>query len=96
LELVPAVGVDVLDAEWELPNHVVQKVDRASLGMFSIDFQSPDTCCIIDRRVLVALDPSVRFVSEKQKLDIKLNLMTRDRFFVALEGAGRSFGRASR
>ena len=53
-----------------------------ALGVALIDFESPDTGCIVDGRVLVSLDGLVVFVLESQKLNIDLNVMTKNLLLV--------------
>lgn len=86
LELVTIVGMNILDAKRNLADYVVEKVDRAGLGMGPVDFQSPNAGGVVDGRVLVALDSTTARVREYRELDVDLYLMTWYRLLVAFKG----------
>lgn len=54
LELMPIVGSDFFDAEWELFDDVIDKVDRVGLCVLVIDLERPDTRSIVDGGILEA------------------------------------------
>jgi hypothetical protein len=70
-------------------NHVVDEADGIFLGMPGINLQGPDAGCIIDCSVLVTLQLMTSFIDKSQKLNINLNVMTRDLFLIAFV-CGRS------
>ena len=54
--------------------------------MLGIDSQCSDAGCIIDCSVLVTLQLMAAFIDKSQKLNVNLDVMTRDLFLVAFEG----------
>ena len=66
LELVAIVRPDFLDAERELFDDVVNKVDGAGLGVFLIDLERPNPGRIIDGGELEAADFPALFSFERQ------------------------------
>ena len=83
LELMAIVGSDFLDAERELFDDAVDEVDGAGLGMFLVDLERPHPCRIIDGGELEATDLLALFSSERQELDVHLDVVTRNLFVVA-------------
>jgi hypothetical protein len=78
LELVAIVGSDFTNAEGELGDDVFNEGDGVGLVVTLIDFERPDTGCIVNGGVLVTLDRLVVFVFECQELNINLDLVTGD------------------
>jgi hypothetical protein len=56
LELMAVVCPDFANAERELFDDVIDKVLSVGLSMFVVDFERPDTCCVIDSGILEAAD----------------------------------------
>ena len=52
-ELLPVVGVHLVDLEWQLREYVVDELDRGLLVVAGICAQYPDASAVIDRGVLV-------------------------------------------
>ena len=72
LELVTVIGPDFTNAERELVDDVIDKVDRVSLRMFFVDLQCPYPRCIINRRILEAAYLLALLSDKSQELDIHL------------------------
>ncbi len=82
LEFVTVVCADGVQAKRELLDHVVDEPDGVFLCMSGINFQGPDAGCIVNRCVLVTLQLKAAFINKSQKLNINLNVMTRDLFLI--------------
>lgn len=52
-EFLPAIGLDLLDLEWQLRKHVIDELDRGPLVVTWVRTQDPDAGAVIDRGVLV-------------------------------------------
>ena len=70
-------------AEGESFDDMVYEGNGAGLGVALIDSKSPDARFIVDGRVLAKLDRFAVFVLECQKLNINLNLMTRNLLLIS-------------
>lgn len=88
LELMAVVGADGVDPERKLFHDVVHKVDRTRLCVAQIDFQRANSRGIVNGGVLEPLDrPSPR-TDEFEELDVDLDMVTRDLFFISHRGDG--------
>ena len=84
LELMAIVSPDLFDAERELFNDVIDKVDRVGLSMFVVDFERPDARRVIDSSILEPADLLAALASEGEELDVHLDVMARHLLVVAL------------
>ena len=73
LELMPVVGPDLLDAERELFNDVIDKVDRVGLCVFVVDLECPDAGRIVDGSILEPSDFLAALADEGEELDVLSN-----------------------
>jgi hypothetical protein len=48
VEFMAIVGPDFTDTKRELFDDVINEIDCAGLGVFLVDFECPNTCCIIN------------------------------------------------
>ena len=67
LELVAVIGSNFTNAEWELVNDVIDKVDRVCLSMFFIDFECSNTSGVINGGILEAASLLTLFSNESQE-----------------------------
>jgi len=70
LELGTIVGLDHLDTERQLLQHVVEEPDRRDLVALVIDAQHPDTGAIVNGGVLVVLATGVTHPSQELHIDL--------------------------
>ena len=82
LELVAIIGSHFFDAKRELGDDIVDEGDGIGLVVALIDFEGPDTRCIINSCVLITFDRFVIFVFECQELHIDLDLMAGNLFLI--------------
>ena len=82
LKLMPIVSSHFSNAEGELFYNIVDEGDGVGLSVALVDFECCDAGGIVNGRVLIALDWPLVFVLGCQKLNINLNLMTRNLFLV--------------
>ena len=75
LELMAVVGPDLLDAERELFDDVIDEVDRVGLCVFVVDLERPDAGGIVDRGILEPADLLAALASEGEELDVHLDVM---------------------
>ena len=75
LELVAVVGSDLFDTKRELVDDVIDEVDRVCLCVLVVDFECPDTRCVIDRRILEPSDFLAAPADEGEELDVHLDVM---------------------
>ena len=59
LELVAVVGPNHFDAERDLRDNVIDKVDGTLLVVFRVSFDDSDSSGIVDGRVLVTFDEAL-------------------------------------
>ena len=78
LELMAVVGPDLLDAERELFDDVIDEVDRVGLCVFVVDLERPDAGGIVDRGILEPADLLAALASEGEELDVERNFRERD------------------
>ena len=69
LELMPVVGPDLLDAERELFDDVINEVDRVGVCVFVVDLERPDAGSVIDSGILEPPDFLTALASEGEELD---------------------------
>jgi len=74
------ISMNIFDTEREFTDHIIEKIDSISLIMLTIDFQCSNSRCIINGSILKTFNLSPGRIIEKQKLDVNLNLMTRNYF----------------
>ena len=84
LELMAIVRPDLAEAERKLFDDVIREIDGVGLGVLFLDLQGANARCIIDGCVLETTYLLTFFTDESQKLNIHLNVMTRDLFLIAL------------
>ena len=84
LELMTVISADFSYPEWELVDDVIDEADRVSLGMLLVDFECTNTRSVINSSILEAAYLLALLSEESQKLDVHLDMMTRDLFVVAL------------
>ena len=70
------VGPDLLDAERELFDDVIDEVDRVGLCVFVVE--RPDAGGIVDRGILEPADLLAALASEGEELDVERNFRERD------------------
>ena len=75
LELMAIIRPDFADAERELFNDVVNKVDCIGLGVLFVNLQRPNPRCVIDGGVLEPAYLLTFLVNEGQELNIHLDVM---------------------
>ena len=80
LKLMASVCSDRMYAEREFLNHIINKLNGIVLTVTRIDFQCPDPGGIVNRRVLKAPDSVALKIPQRDKLDIHLDMMTRNLF----------------
>jgi hypothetical protein len=83
LELTTVIGSDFTNAEWELVNDAIDKVDRVCLSMFFVDLERSDTSGIVDGHILEAACLLALRSNESQKLNVHLDMVSRHLFDVA-------------
>jgi len=66
------VSTDRVQARREFLDHVIHEPDDIFRRMLWIDFQGPNTGCIVDCGVLAMLQLAALFVYESQKPNINL------------------------
>jgi len=81
-ELGAVVGLDHLDLEWQLLEHVVQEPDRGALVEPVVDPKDPDPRAVIDRGELVVLLP--RALQRSDELHVDLHPVAGQRLLVPL------------
>ena len=84
LKFMASVGSNLLNAEREFLNDVVDKIDGIFLRMAVIDFQCSYARCIIDRRILVTLDFLALIPFKNQEFNIHLDVVAWNLLAVAL------------
>lgn len=84
LELMPVIGPDFPDAERELFDDVIDKLDRVGLCVFVIDFERPDARRIVDGGILEAPDFLAGFTDKGKELNIHLDVVPRNLLVVTL------------
>lgn len=83
LELLTIVGADLLNAEREPLDDIVDEVDGVCLRVQAIDLQGPDACRVVDGCVLEPPDWFAGPGLEIDELDIDLDVMPRHLLLVA-------------
>jgi hypothetical protein len=76
LELMPVVRSNFLDAERELFDDEVDKINRVGLSMLLVDFQGTNTRGIVNGRLLKASYILALFSYECQKLGVHLDVVS--------------------
>ena len=84
LELMAVVGSDFPDAEREILDDVVDKVDGAGLSVFLVDLERTNTRGVIDSSELKRANFLTVFSFESQELKVQLNVVVWNLFVVAL------------
>jgi len=72
-----------VDAKGELPDHVVDEVDRAFLVVAHVNLQPPDPCRIIDGCELVPADLSIIARLQGQEPYVYLDMVARNPLGIA-------------
>ena len=75
LKLMAVIGSDLFDAEGELFDDVIDKVDRVCLCVFGVNLESPDTCSVVYRGILEAADLLAALADEDEELNVHLDVM---------------------
>ena len=75
LELMAVIGSDLFDAERELFDDVIDKVDRVGLCVLILDLERPDACRVIDSGILEPADLLAALANEGEELDVHLDVM---------------------
>lgn len=76
LEFMPVIGADGVNAEGELPDEVINEVNRVCLIVTLVHFEGADSCRVIYRSVLVTPHGFARGVDEVKELNVNLNMVT--------------------
>lgn len=84
LELMPVIGPDFPDAERELLDDVIDKVDRVGLCVFVVDFKCPDARRIVDGGILEAPDFLASITDKVEELNVRLDVVSRQLHAIAL------------
>lgn len=95
LEFMAIIRLDFTDAEWELFNDMINKVDRIGLCVLFVNLQRPNPRSVIDGGVLEAADLHPLFANESQELNIHLDVMSGNLLLIAL-GVDRAHASAAR
>ena len=90
LELMAIIGSNGMHTERENLLDIIDEFNGSPLIVLGVDFHCPDPCCIINGRILEPFDSVVIFVDKRQKLNINLNMMTRNLFLVSFRTEGSS------
>jgi hypothetical protein len=97
LELMPIIGPDLLDAEREPFDNVIDEVDRVGLSVFVVDLERSDVgsawgsapgtavaCAIVDGSMLGPADFLAALTDESEELNVHLDVMAWKLLVVAL------------
>lgn len=95
LELMAVIGSDLFDAERELFDDAINKVDRVGLCVFVVNLERPDTRSVINSSILEAADLLAAFADESEELVVYLDVMAGHLLVVTL-GADFTHPRAAR
>ena len=74
---------NIPDPEWKFIDHIICEVNGILLSVPFVDFEGPDSCGIINSRVLKAPDFSTARFYQPNELNIDLNMVSWDRFCVS-------------
>ncbi len=82
LKFVPPIGPNHVDAKWELPDRVIDEINGVLLCVPLVDLVRPDSCGIVDCRLLKTADLVPVGGLESQEFHVHLDVMARDLFRV--------------
>ena len=80
LKLMASICSDRMDTEREFFNHIINELNSIYLIVTRIDFQRPDSGCIINGCILKTSDSVALKVPQRDKFHIDLDVMARNFF----------------